>query len=340
MFIEATLECIQRAFTTLSGIYNTFWIQSNIRLFADDTIMYLTISNQTDGQDLQADVTKLETWESEWLMAFNPDKCEVIQISNKKTPTLVNYTLHGVSLKETNSAKYLGVSITRDLSWAKHINKITTKSNNSLKFIKRNIQTNNPKLKEATYKTFVRPLVEYAAAVWDPWQKKYIDKIEMTQHMAIRYIFNDYSSTSSVSNMLSKLNLPTLEKRRQISSLTMFYKIKYQLVNIKFPSNIQPSLKSRYSFPHSRINAHRHSFFPRTAKLWNNLSPDICNSPDHGSFRAGLIKLFKQTDNIIISSSFSSQFIPINYLQGPLLIFLTVFTYYPNITAGLPNLRI
>ena len=104
---------------------------------------------------------------------------------------------------------------------------------------------------------------------------------------------NEYSSTSSVSlsNMLSKLNLPTFEKHRQISSLTMFYKIKHHLVNIEFPSNIQPSMRSRYSFPRSRINVHKYSFFLRTARLWNNLSPDICNGPDLGSFRAGLLKL-------------------------------------------------
>ena len=265
-------------------------IESNIRLFADDTIMYLTVSNQADCQALQSDLSKLETWESEWLMAFNLDKCEVIRITNKKKTTLFNYTLHGVGLKETDSAKYLGVNISRDLSWAKHNSQITMKTNNSLKFIKRNIQTNNPKLKESAFKTYVRPLVEYAASVWDPWQKKYINKIEMIQHRAIRYIFNDYSFTSSVSNMLSKLNLPTLEKRRQISSLTMFYKIKHHLVNIPFPGNIQPSMRSRYTFPRSRINIHRYSFFPRTAKLWNNLPPDLCNSPDLGSFRAGLLK--------------------------------------------------
>ena len=137
-------------------------IESNIRLFADDTIMYLTISSQADCQGLQSDLSNLETWESEWLMVFNPDKCEVIRITNKKKPTLFNYTLHGVSLKETDSAKYLGVSISRDLSWAKHINQITMKTNYSFKFIKRNIQTNNPKLKEAAYKPYVRPLVEYS----------------------------------------------------------------------------------------------------------------------------------------------------------------------------------
>ena len=44
-------------------------IRINIRLFGDDTIMYLTVTNKTDCQALQADLTKLETWESEWLMA-------------------------------------------------------------------------------------------------------------------------------------------------------------------------------------------------------------------------------------------------------------------------------
>ena len=184
---------------------------------------------------------------------------------------MFNYTLHGVGLKETDSAKYLGVNISRDLSLAKHINQITMKTNNSLKFIKRNIQTNNPKLKESAYKTYVRPLVVYAASVCDPWQKKkYINKIEMIQRRAIRYIFNDYSFTSSVSNMLSKLNLPTLEKRRQISSLTIFHKIKHHLVNIPFPGNIQPSMRSRYTFPRSRINIHRYLFFPELLNFGTN----------------------------------------------------------------------
>ena len=87
-------------------------IESNIRLFADDTIMYLNVSNQTDFQVLQSDLSKLETWESEWLMAFNTDKCEVIRITYKKKSTLFNFTLHGVGIKETDSAKYLG-SISR-----------------------------------------------------------------------------------------------------------------------------------------------------------------------------------------------------------------------------------
>lgn len=42
------------------------FIKSNIRLFADDTIMYLTILTQDDCHGLQSDLTKLEAWEREW----------------------------------------------------------------------------------------------------------------------------------------------------------------------------------------------------------------------------------------------------------------------------------
>ena len=218
-------------------------IKSNIRLFADDTIMYLTISNQEDCNSLQTDLTKLEAWEKEWLMAFNPDKCEVIRITNMKKPIIHDYKLHGKTLQTTKSTKYLGLNITDDLSWlVKHINQLTTKANNTLKFIKRNIQTNNPKIKESAYKAYVRPLLEYSASVWDPWQNKFIEKIEMVQHRAVRYIF-DYKYTSSITSMLNKLKLPTLEKRRKISSLIMLHKIHHQQVRIGLPNYIKPSLR-------------------------------------------------------------------------------------------------
>ena len=108
--------------------------------------MYLTILTQDDCHALQSDLTKLEAWEKEWLMAFNPDKCEVIRITKKKTPILHDYKLHDITLQSTKNVKYLGVNISGDLSWTKHINQLTTKGNNTLKFIKRNIQTHNRKI--------------------------------------------------------------------------------------------------------------------------------------------------------------------------------------------------
>ena len=142
------------------------------------------------------------------------------------------------------------------------------------------------------YKTYVRPLLEYSSSVWDPWQKKYIEQLEMVQHRAARYIMNDYAHTSSVTEMLKNLGLPTLQTRRKISSLVMLYKIQSGQVRITLPPNITPSIRNRLSIPYSRINAHLYSFFPRTARLWNNLPPDLTNCPDLETFRAGLTSHF------------------------------------------------
>ena len=53
-------------------------IVSTVRLFADDTVMYLTIDNQTDSHRLQADLNNLAKWEKRWHMLFHPDKCQVL----------------------------------------------------------------------------------------------------------------------------------------------------------------------------------------------------------------------------------------------------------------------
>ena len=80
-------------------------------------------------------------------------KCEIIHISRKQKPIIFQYTLHNQVLKSTNKAKYLGVTITNDLTWNHHINNITNKANESLRFIKRNVKTNSIKTKELAYKT-------------------------------------------------------------------------------------------------------------------------------------------------------------------------------------------
>jgi len=45
-------------------------------------------------------------------------------------------------------------------------------------------------LKEKTYKAIVRPKLEYCSSIWDPYQQKYIDKLEMTQCRAAQFVKN------------------------------------------------------------------------------------------------------------------------------------------------------
>ena len=151
----------------------------------------------------------------------------------KRNPVIFPYTLHNIQLNSTQEAKYLGVTISQDLSWTKHINNITSKANNSLRFIRRNVKTPNKKIKETAYKTYVRPQVEYCSIVWHPWQKYLIYKKEQVQRPAARYIFNDYDYTRSVSKMITEFNWQTFEQRRNISAVTYLYKIQNNVVFVE-----------------------------------------------------------------------------------------------------------
>ena len=56
------------------------------------------------------------------------------------------------------SVKYLGVHINKQLNWNTHVNYTAAKANNSLNFLRRNINVSNPKIKEKAYKSLVRPI--------------------------------------------------------------------------------------------------------------------------------------------------------------------------------------
>ena len=141
---------------------------------------------------LQSDLNKLTEWEKKWLMSFNPSKCEVLTVTRKKQPTLFNYTMHDQILNRVKSTKYLGVTITSDLNWNKHINQTAGKANQMLGFVKRNIKTRSHNIKTKAYKTLVRPHLEYCASVWDPHTQSAIQKIKMVQRRAARYVLRQH----------------------------------------------------------------------------------------------------------------------------------------------------
>ena len=68
-------------------------------------------------------------------------------------------------------ARYLGVDISSGLTWNSSIDRVTANANWTLGFIRRNIKTKVPKVREAVYDSLVRPKLEYASAVWDPHTK-------------------------------------------------------------------------------------------------------------------------------------------------------------------------
>ncbi len=269
-------------------------VESRVRLFADDCVLYRAVSSEADCNALQDDLARLENWEQQWCMNFNASKCNAISITRKHKKLSHNYSLHNEILDRVNSATYLGVELASDLTWATHINKTSLKANRQLGFVKRNIPIKNVKVKEAAYKGLVRPILEYSASVWDPHHKKYIAQLEMIQRRAARFTLGRYNNTSSVTDMLKQLEWDKLEQRRAKARLTMFYKIQHSLVAIIMPPFIVHPTRQRPGHPHQyvtlycRTEAYKNSFYPRTLAQWNSIPSSIALKPSLSLFKAGL----------------------------------------------------
>ena len=65
-------------------------------------------------------------------MSFNPDKCKVLRIHHSRNPVLHHYTLHGTLLESVDHHSYLGIELSSNLDWGKHISNIVGKANRAL----------------------------------------------------------------------------------------------------------------------------------------------------------------------------------------------------------------
>ena len=146
-------------------------------------------------------------------------------LTQSPTTFIHDYTLHQQTLENVQSAKYLGITITENIDWGQHISDISSKATKTLGFLRRNLAFEPRSTKEVAYKTLVCPKLEYTAPIWSPYCKTQIQQVEKVQRMAARWTCRSWRNTSSVGEMLDKLQWPTLESRRDHSSLLFFHKI-------------------------------------------------------------------------------------------------------------------
>ena len=114
-------------------------IKSNIRLFADDSILYREIRGPEDHQTLQQDLQAVFSWADSWQMAFNASKCQHLTITRKKQQSVFNYSVDKQVIPKVTSHKYLGVTISSDMTFKEHIANIRSKAVSTLGVIRRNL---------------------------------------------------------------------------------------------------------------------------------------------------------------------------------------------------------
>ena len=174
------------------------------RKFADDTKCARVVETVEDAEALQRDIDVMVDWARKWEMQFNVAKCKVLHIGRRNRE--FTYTMDGVPLVEVKEEKDLGVWIQSDLKPGSQCERAAKAANATLGLITRSFHYRTKSILVPLYKVFVRPKLEYAISVWNPWLHKDEDVLEKVQKRLVR--------------MLSDVRAETYEEKLKLAGLT------------------------------------------------------------------------------------------------------------------------
>ena len=269
-------------------------IVSILSKFADDCKLAYKVATVEDTNTVQADIDTLGAWSEKWQLVFHPDKCKTLHFghSNEKK----QYYLNNQQIKSVTSEKDLGVYITEDLKQHKHVAEIAKRANRMLGMIKRTITCKSIENIMSYYKSLVRPIIDYASGIWNPYHKKDIIKLEKIQRRATKIITELRNKPYDA--RLKKCKLMTLEqRRRRYDQIEMFkvmkgiYKIdKDQLFELNKNPTRGHELKVQKKF--SRLNVRKNFFTNRVVDDWNHLPASAVTSKNVLGFKKVMDPIF------------------------------------------------
>ena len=165
-------------------------IKATIRLFADDTSLYIIVDNphNTAGQ-LNTDLQMIHQWATQWLVTFNPTKSEAIIFSRKlNKPNHPPIFMNNQPINEVHTHKHLGVFLSSDCQWHDHLDYIKSKAWSRINVMRKFKFKLDRKSLQTMYFSFIRPLLEYADVIWDNCNQYEVNELEKIQNEAARVV--------------------------------------------------------------------------------------------------------------------------------------------------------
>ena len=134
-------------------------------------------------------------------------------------------------------------------------------------------------------KSLIRPILEYANAVWSPSQRKDINALEQIQKRFTKCIIG--MREMSYEERLKSLKIPSLEYRRIRGDLIETFKITHKFYDSRVTGGLFTLSKNNstrsngYKLEKTSFNSnqYKHFFTNRVINLWNSLpSYIVCSS--------------------------------------------------------------
>lgn len=199
---------------------------TTLALYADDTAILATDPHlNSTAKFIQHHLDALETWCNNWKIKINPTKSQAICFTRSyKTPPRLY--LHNQAIDWGDTAKYLGVTLDKRLTWRTHIintkNKVIAKTNQiEMLLYSRDLSLHN---KTLLYKTIVLPTALYACPIWSYAAKTWMDTIQRFQNRVLRRLSHSHRYITN-ENIRRSLNIDQFKNTCQRISVSFYDKL-------------------------------------------------------------------------------------------------------------------
>jgi len=258
-------------------------------IFADDTQFYLSTPISRLGvtiQQINMDIAELLRWSHNCGLTLNTRKTKAIilrssqNLSNIKSLTIPQITVGTDVITYSDEVKDLGVIITSDLTWNRHVNTISSKVHHVLHNLKFRCSFLPPSVKLSLVNSLVIPHLDYATLVIADLSAYLNTKLQRLQNNALRFTYHSRRD-ERLAPYRMKANWLTISSRRKffLGNLT------YQIITTSHPSYladrfipVDDSVRRSSRLHHSRFvlsvphtNIYARSFWITAIQFWNSL---------------------------------------------------------------------
>ena len=247
-------------------------------LFADDTNLFYSSNNLNEDIDnINLNLEAIGNWCHSNKLTLNIQKTNFILVKNYQNNFVLNNTIKilNKNINETNTIKFLGITIDQTLSWSEHINLIRLELRKSLGLLYQASTLFPSSILILLYNSLVNSKLVYCLEAWGNAANTHLKKLFIIQKRFLRIIYR------------KPPNEPTshLFKKAKILPIHHLYTQRICLLaHAKFyssqpPSNHQPYVTrhSLYSLPLPTLttNCGQRQVTYQMALKWNSLPVNI-----------------------------------------------------------------
>lgn len=199
-------------------------LNTQLSLFADDTaIISSSWQAHTADKKTQSHLNQISQYFNKWQIKINETKTSITYFTNKKTINNNDITLNNTKITQSDSTKYLGLILDKNLNFTKHINTSLKKAQNAFRTLYPLLYFKSPintEIKSYIYKTYILPIILYASPIWSLTPNYNLEKIQKFQNKVLRTITNSRKRTPNF----------TIHQLTQIQPI----KTQIEIINKKF----------------------------------------------------------------------------------------------------------